>query len=583
MRHGTLRQAVRWRRHVSLCLVLVFVRCVTAQSAVIQFAIPGDIDWRTAQQPPFSPASYFPGIDYALSTTGIAPLDTTLVIDVPTLPADITVGELGPQEWANVSGFAAHLARDDVYAVTNVIDDGDTLVYSGQLLIAAGEGLPISPASIRQLTESGVDQVRVMVNLAHAVLWSRNPQTRFESLLWSPTLFEGQLNDQQLRTNLEHLIDADPSTAFVRVDGLNRVVEKRSVVIRMDLVSRLPVGLVRFYPRPRAGNGSLTISGYSIDVNDGINLKPAPTGQLSRVTNATYELLGDEALRSDGVPRYELLQTGQGNDLDTVSVVIYPPQYLRFLQFNSLTALDFDVAEREVFNQGFPPLVTYLTRPLPFNSVAVTTMLDYQGGNLDRRAELDALPGATLGRVFWDERSIGDAARSGAVVSMRTGITPEPLLLWRVNGNGDAVEWRTDTHVVDYRDDSPTRNQSVWLDDPLLRSSSRSIWEALPAVERVVAQTTFGEYIRLPAATRRDQNGDALPRVVDHSSWGGGFQPLENGQVMSAPGGRPFFSCGWTFPAATRGRRPLSRICGSSCRYLPPSPASTRRLRRPLT
>ena len=534
---GMVSRAVR----LSLLVVVCCTTCVLAQSPVVQFAIPGDIDWRGAQQPPFSPENYFPGIDYALSATGIAPLDTTTVIDVPALPEVSTIEDLGPLERDRFDRFTSLVARDNVYAHTDVVVDGDTLVHAGRMLIAASGDVPRSLAGIRQLTQAGVERVRTMVNLAHAVLWPRNPQFRFESLLWSPTQFEPQLNDNQLRSNLEHLIDGDASTAFVREDGPNRVVEKGSVVVRMDLVSRFPVGMVRFYPRPfhlRSGEGPLAISGYSLETNDGINLKPAT--RRSPVTNAAYELLGDDALATDGVPKYQLLGTAQGTDADTVAITLDPPQYMRFLQFKSMTTLDFDVAELEVFGRGFPPSATYVTRPLPFHTDAIATMLDYHSGNLARRAELDVLPGATLGRAFWDERTIGDAARSSAVISMRTGTTPEPLLLLRINGNGDAVAWRADTRGIDYRSDSPTLGQSVWLDDPLVRAGSSDIWEALPAAERADAQVTFTEYMQLPAAARRDHDGTALPRTPDPVSWSR-FQPLKNGRVIPAPGERPFF------------------------------------------
>ena len=554
-------------------LVLGGATCLMAQTAPVEFAIPGDIGWRAAQQPPFSPDDYFPDIDYARAPGGVAPLDTALVVGVPDLPEVAVLDELDQQQRESIDKFASHVARDDLHARRDVVVDADTLVRAGQVMIAAGESLPRRVADIRLLTRAGIDRVRAMVNLAHAVLWPRNPQFRFESLLWSPTLYESQLNDNMLRTNLEHLIDADASTAFVRADGPNRAVEKRSVVIRMDLVSRFPVGMVRFYPRAQAT--PLAINGYSLEVNDGIDLKPASTGEPARVTTGTYELLGDQALESGGVPIYELLATAQGSRADTVKVALDPPRYLRFLQFRSLTALDFDLAELEVFGRGFPPSATYVTRPLPFDRDALAVVLDYQAGNLDRRVELDTLSGATLGRVFWDERSIGDPARSSAVVSMRTGTSPEPMVLFRLNRNGDAVEWRRDAHVVDHRPDSRTQNQAVWLDDPLLRAGARAVWDALPAAQRADAQTTFSEYARLPVAARQDRHGLNLPRVADAVSWGGGFQPLENGHAIAAPGERRFFQLRIDFDS----RDPSAATIVENLRFelsLPPAVAAVR-------
>jgi hypothetical protein len=378
-----------------------------------------------------------------------------------------------------------------------------------------------------------------MVNLGHAVLGPRDPQVRFENWLRSPTIYERQLNPRQKRDLLEALIDEDPINSFRRVDGQNRPVEKRAVVIIMDLTRPLPVGMIRFYPRPE--DNPIPISAYQLEVHDGVTFKRGTSEEVSQARVGTGS--ATVTITEGGQPVFRQLVISQSNTIDTVSISLEPATYMQQFKFRSLTGIDFDIAEFEVFNEGFPPTSTYLSKPLPLDPAGISAIQSYLEGDLTRRDELDQLQGATLGRITWDEDKIGDPEASSATVNIQTGFTPEPLILIRLNANGDQVEWRPNASVTDRREGSTTEGQTVNLDNPLLRAAARDIWNALSDEERAAAQTTFPEYSDptiVPAANKRDRKSNDLPRLPDPVFWSG-FQPLANGQRINVPGERPFF------------------------------------------
>lgn len=507
---------------------------------LITLDIPGDISWKDAQQAPFNPVNFFEGVDFKVDA-GIAPLDTTKWVSLPEIPDAITVSDdFNFFDRQIFDAFTRHVSRDSVFAQVAVLDEGgQTLIPEGGLLLLPHAGFPYKVATIRQFRAAGIDSLRAMVNLGNAVLGPRDPQVRFENWLRSPTIYERQLNNRQKRDLLEALIDGDPINSFRRVDGQNRPVEKRAVVIIMDLTRPFPVGLVRFYPRPE--DNPIAISAFQLETHDGITYKRGTTEEVTqgRVGGAASSINVVEG----GQPVFRQLLISQSNVVDTVASVLSPPANMQQFKFRSLTGIDYDIAEFEVFNEGFPPTAQYLSKPLPLDPGGIDAMQSYLGGDLSRRAELDQLQGGTLGRITWEEVKIGDPAASSAVVNLQTGFTPEPLVLIRLNANGDQVEWRPNAEVLDRREGSTTAGQLVNLDNPLLRAAARDIWNALTTEERASAQTTFPEYndpTIVPAANKRDRQSNDLPRLPDAGFWSG-FQPLDNGQRINVPGERPFF------------------------------------------
>ena len=521
------------------------------QCQLTSLRIPGDIEWKRAQQLPFNPGGFFESVDFKIED-GIAPLDTARWVPLPAVPDSIvSATDFGFADRRLFEAFTRHVSRDRVLARTEVVEEGAVIVEAGGLLLSPKQDFPRTVAAVRLFRAAGIDSLRAMVNLANAVLAPIDPQLRFRNWLRSPTIYETQLTKGQEQALLEALIDADPDNSFRRVDGQNRPVRKRSVVVIMDLTRRFPVGMVRFYPRVE--ENPLPIAGYKLEVHDGVTVK---RGKGERIAARDFLGFGGGAEASAGtVPVFEQLIIDQSNTEDTVAVRFDEPEYLQQFKFRSLTGLDFDIAEFEVFNEGFTPKAVYLGKPLPVDPAGIDAMLRYLGGDLSLRAELDLLQGGTLGRVSWDEEKVGDPSASAAVVSMQTGFTPEPWIPIRLNRNGDAVEWRPDAEVVDRRAGSPGRGETVNLDDPLLRAGARDIWNALSDEERLVARTTFPEYndpAIVPVANKRTRAGEVLPILPDPLFWSG-FQPLMNGERAQLPGERPFFQLRVDFTSSDPG------------------------------
>ncbi|MFA6109222.1 MAG: gliding motility-associated C-terminal domain-containing protein [Candidatus Latescibacterota bacterium] len=520
------------------CLLVALFLCSGARTEAqfTHFSLPGDLSWKAAQLAPFDTVNYYESVAFGLRADGVAPLDTVLVVPVPLFADTATVAGFSRNELRTYTGFYRNVARDSVFARQAVAVDGQTLVQQGELLLPALADFPRDLARIRLLRQAGVDSIRAMVNLVTSVLWRRNPEERFVTVLRTPTIYERQLNNRQKRDLLEALIDSDPTTAFYRIDATNRNVEKRAVVILMDLVWRFPIGLIRFYCRPL--DNPIRISAYGLEAFDGV----------------TYKRGQDVDLATTGsrLPQYDQLLMDQANVKDTVSVVYPKPKYLQSFKFRSLTGLDFDIAEFEAYNQGYRPSATFTSKPLPVDKSAIPVMMAYLNGDLTKRAQLDRLQGGTLGRIYWEEEKLGDPSKSSAEVTIQTGRTPEPLLLFRLNLNGDIVVWRPNATVVDRRVGSKTLDQSVNLDDPLLRIGARDIWNALSDAERAAAQTTYSEFVDpliVPPINRKDRSSEPLPKLPDAVLWSG-FQPVRNGQLITVPSERPFFQLKVDFKSA---------------------------------
>jgi len=243
--------------------------------------IPGDITWKEAQQAPFNPVNFFESVDFKVDA-GIAPLDTTQWVGLPDIPDAIQIADdFSFFDRQIFDAFSRHVSRDSVFATTAVVDEaGLTLIPEGGLLLVPHQDFPLTVADIRKFSTAGIDSLKAMVNLGHAVLGPRDPQVRFENWLRSPTIYERQLNPRQKRDLLEALIDEDPINSFRRVDGQNRPVEKRAVVIIMDLTRPFPVGMVRFYPRPE--DSPIPISAFQLEVHDGVTFKRGTTEEVVR-------------------------------------------------------------------------------------------------------------------------------------------------------------------------------------------------------------------------------------------------------------------------------------------------------------
>ncbi len=523
------------------------------------YSIPGYISWRSLQRPPDDATVYVPVISFGLRQDGIAPIDTMLKVPVPDLGAAGSVGDLSAAQVAALAAFGRHVARDSVFAVRDVVVGGQTVVRAGSLLLPAYAPLPPDLPAVQRLRLAGVDTIRAMVNLTHMMYRSRleTNLAAFGQVVLSPTIYERQIDFNAKRNLLANLFDNNPLTGFTRIDVLNRPAEKRAVVISMDLTARFPVRLIRFYPIPRTV--PYTMAGFQIEAHDGISYRRGQElvdinqPQLGAGISASSYIYAEGDL-----PVWQVLMTTENNLEDTVQVLLPKPEYYRQFKLRSLTGLDFDIAEFEVYGEGFVPSVQYLSRAMTVRREAISTVLAYLNGDVGKRAELNRLRGGTLGRVFWDEEKIGDPSKSEAIVSMQTGHTPEPFILYRVNTHGDVVPWRVNATVIDRRPNAVTSGKSVNLDDANFRAVAFDIWNALSNDERKEAQTTTPEYDALPTAQKQDKRGNLLQADPDPVQWSG-FQPLANGQAVRVPGERPFYQLKVEFTSKAPGAATIIR------------------------
>ncbi|MBT7863056.1 MAG: hypothetical protein HN712_22270 [Gemmatimonadetes bacterium] len=478
--------------------------------------------WEAAELPPLQLSRRFPSVDFRRIDGGLAPLDSILVVPVPRLDG---TGLPSSEELRSIEAFGRHVSRDSVIATRSVPSDG---VSEGDLLLAPLDDFPRTPHRIRLLELAGIDSVNALVNLMHATLSATDQRAR-KKLLWSPSIFRF-LGSEQVEENLGRVVDADATSAFLRIDQPGRNVSQKGLVIFMDLAARYPVAMVRFYPRPEVG---LRVNSYRIDVNDGIAV-----------------IGGGGRLRDE--PAFSLLQVEQSNLADTVTVRVDPPRHLQRFRFESLTSLDYDMSEFEVFGRGFAAVAQYTTHPLPFDRAALPAMRDYLDGDLEQRQYLDGLPGPVLGMVEWDEAVVGDPSESSVTVSMQTGVNPEPLKLFRVSTTGAIVEWRPGAIVTDHRVGETSFGNLVNLDDEDFQSAARDIWDALSEYEQADAQTTTPEYIAIPAGAKLNAVGGELPSESNRGFWSA-FQPLRNGELIQLPAGRRFFQIRVTMESKSSG------------------------------
>jgi hypothetical protein len=487
-------------------------------------------------------------------------MDTSLRVVVPDLLGASSVADLSSSQQAQLAAFRRYVLRDSVFAVRDVAAAGAVAgVQAGQLLLPAYADFPRQLADVQRLRLAGVDAVRALVNVGHMMYQSRiaSNLAAFSDVVKSPTIYERQVDFNAKRQLLISLFDNNPLTGFTRVDGLNRTVEKRAVVISFDLLSRFPTRLIRLYPIPR--DVPYRIAGLQLEAHDGLTYR---RGQelvdINQPALGAWISASSYTYREGDLPVWDVLVSRESNMEDTVRVFFPQRKYFRQYKFRSLTNMNYEIAELEVFTEGFIPKVQYMSRAMTVRREAIPTLLTYLNGDVTQRAALDRLRGGTLGRIFWDEEKIGNPALSSAVVSIQTGSSPEPQILYRANVNGDIVPWRVNATVVDRRPNSLTYLKTVNLDAATVRASTQEIWSALTAEERAAAQTTTPEYAALPAGNKKDRVGALLPADPDLVYWSG-FQPVTNGEVIPVPGERPFFQLKVDFESSHPGAATVIR------------------------
>ncbi len=490
---------------IGICVaVLVLASWVVNAAAELRlFAIPGNTTWADAKQGPLSESRFIEVIDFESYEDGIGPITPVRVVPVPEVPLTLIANEVDAATDSSLFVFSLNVTIEDVVALTDAeLEDGT--VKAGTVLVPRWSPFPRSLEAVQLLRRAGITEIKAMINVAES--FPRPPGgDKYNKGLNLTTLgiFERALTDQRLQEGLGRVFDGDPLTHFERIDRVGQDV-KQEWSLYIDLGRYFPIRLFRLYPslaepsRVSAYTFYRGIPGTEKTIA-GLSLDDPTVGQLA---------FPEFTKIASTFPTFVLEASAPVNVEDTIAVAFDPRVYLRYARFDFQTPLDYDLAEMELFADGFVPEAVYTSNALP-------------------------LPPATLGRIFWDEQKIGDPTRSHAIVRVQTGVNPEPDVLFRVNDYERTVEWKEEGAIVtDQRLGSKTFGQEVDLNDEEFNLEARELFSAALPEDRQRVRLTRAEYKTLPGNKRRHVEPDLV-------FWSG-VQLANNGQLINAPGGRPF-------------------------------------------
>jgi hypothetical protein len=279
---------------------------------------------------------------------------------------------------------------------------------------------------------------------------------------------------EDLSGKLPKMIDDDPNTAFERKESEGRPARALGVVLQYDLGARFGVSRIRFFPRNAADD-------YL-----------APDFPFQDDFLKAYEILlndGTKETLSAGLPVFTSVLLETQNDNAVVDVQI-EPQYVRYVQVKSQTTVGFEIAEFQVFGEGFVPTA------------------EYHSDIFDMGTEL-----ATFGNLRWEQESVGDPLRSLASVSTRSGVDDTPVTYNRIRADGLEVPWRAEEQL----EDGSTAQQLVQsLDGPDFDiRDALATFRDLPLEDREEITVKQDDYASLKSA----EKGTVRDDLDNWSTW----------------------------------------------------------------
>ena len=288
------------------------------------------------------------------------------------------------------------------------------------------------------------------VNIARADVDASKTQIPLPYMPGSRVLTNSCGQAQGHASTIKLMLDANPATATFRTfvqrvggrpgDGFSW----RGAVV-FDFGGAIPINRIRFYPRlsqredrqlieslrepasdiERFGEDSFLanfLAWYEIRTGDNsVVFAPDPcsgTGRNSAyiyndvvATSKRRTVLGDLRWVRSGDPLLTVLESTHEN-LDPVVDLRFPVRSVRWLTLRAFPLRDYEVAEFEIYGDGYVPETTYLTPILDFGQAV------------------------TWGKIRW-EGDMPDGTR--IEIRTRTGHTPDPLLYFAPNINDDLV------------------------------------------------------------------------------------------------------------------------------------------------
>ncbi len=156
---------------------------------------------------------------------------------------------------------------------------------------------------------------------------------------------------------------------------------------------------VVFAPDPCSGSGSLTCA----------ECRAGASGSVS--TSKRRTVLGDLRWVRNGDPLLSVLESTREN-LNPVVDMRFPVRSIRWLTLRTFPLRDYEIAEFEIYGDGYVHETTYLTPILDFGQAV------------------------TWGKIRWDGQ-VPDGTR--IEIRTRTGHTPDPLLYFAPNINDELI------------------------------------------------------------------------------------------------------------------------------------------------
>ena len=265
------------------------------------------------------------------------------------------------------------------------------------------------------------------------------------------------------------LIDGDPTTSS---SGVFKTAQSQAgATFFWDLGAPFPVNRIRFFPAP---DDDAFVKAFELRVNDGENFN-----DINR-------------------PQYELLRRVEVNRESTVDIEFAPLQG-RFLQLLVLSKTVFNIAEFEIYGQGFVPVASY------------ESALHSFGGPVN------------YGRLRIHATHLGATEAATAAIQMRTGADDSPLAYFR-------------------RDRDTGRQQEVPAAEYNTSLPRRALFRQDAVTGELLEELDRASYLNLPieeqGPVRDFVKGDIRDDVVNWSAWSPSTQVAGTG-IVEVPIGLP--------------------------------------------
>lgn len=292
-----------------------------------------------------------------------------------------------------------------------------------------------------------------------------------------------------LEANFPNMYDGNADTALeVKAESAGSSAGAYGLIIQYDLGATFGVNRFRFFPRNAAEdmpsqlfpNQRDFIKGYELFVNDG-----AP-----------------ESVR-DGALIWETIAL-EGQNEEAVVDLRIPTQFVRYIRLKSLSSVGFEIAEMQVFSEGYVPQASYVSNIFDFGERAI------------------------LGNLRWLQEKMGDPVRSQVTIRTRSGNDPDPVEYTRIGVQPSGRVVRRGATVEEIPIDAPWKPASE-VEDAVLADLIETVLDnpdgdgreslltygKLPLEDRQLITLDNSSYFKLDKAVRSAIRDD----LTNWSAW----------------------------------------------------------------